>query len=498
MHFLCRKIRVEILILLVVGVVIRFIGNTTQGFSGDELYTISVFYGNSFAAAWYDWIVPDPHVPLYYSLVFAWAKIAGHSEFALRSLNGLLGLGFLMSPLVYGRRLFSDKGFVIFFAFVALSATQVASCHEIRPYSLLLTFSMGAILSFSDLVRRMHEGEPVLRSASIFVLFSLLTCATHYFGMAFVYMLFPYLLLVTWKSGRLKVFAAVVIPLVLSTLLWLGYHFPRIENNMVSTTWLYKPNLKFILGFVTNILGRPPVRVFTSISPMELSEFLRNPVQLASLSMVFLTPVAMLGTLYWFSRRYERKRLDWVKAGPSIYMAVVSLPSMVVLGFIAPIVHFRYCVVFLPVIYMSITCLYESYVHSSKQSNVIVGILAVNFFLFGLTQYTVPGEDIRSAMRYAAIEASREAPLFLPDTPAMNYYTEELGLMSENVHFFDGREPISEPVVFVVATHCTADVGASQNSCVKQLNRDYGEYEILDLIPFTGAGVYKLKFRMHL
>lgn len=158
------------------GAGLRWIGLDDQSFFVDETITAQLVakpFGDMLAA------VPDAEStpPLYYVLAWLWSRVAGVDETGLRSLSALFGT--LTIPVCYatGRVLVSHRVGVIAAALAAVSPLLVWYSQEARAYSLFVLVGALSLLYFSHALT-----EPSARHLGLWAAASVLTIATHYFG----------------------------------------------------------------------------------------------------------------------------------------------------------------------------------------------------------------------------------------------------------------------------------------------------------------------------
>lgn len=110
----------------------------------DELYSVTMIqqsYGG-----FYELLIADTHLPLYFVLLKAWSSIGGDSELHLRSLSALFSILSVLS--VYFVRAKIDKTTcVIFVALMLCNGLFLYHSQEVRPYSLL--FMLSTFLSLA-------------------------------------------------------------------------------------------------------------------------------------------------------------------------------------------------------------------------------------------------------------------------------------------------------------------------------------------------------------
>lgn len=152
---------------------------TNQSLWTDEGFTISFAAHRSFSSFLSALIgtraTPgDPQIALYLTYIWAWIKIFGQSEFALRAANIPFALIFVAATAWGARRLL---GIPNLWALFCLSPFFWFYLNEARPYVALLAFSALATVA---LLAYLLEPQKYALSAAWFCLLGLLlACATH-------------------------------------------------------------------------------------------------------------------------------------------------------------------------------------------------------------------------------------------------------------------------------------------------------------------------------
>jgi len=175
-------------ILLVLAAALRFYRLDAQSLWNDEGTSVALA-GRDLATITRSAAL-DIHPPLYYYLLHAWAGIFGSSEFAVRSLSALAGVGVVAVTWALGRRLFGPIEGLLAGLFAALSAFQVYYAQEARMYifvTLLGGLSMLAQLRLLECWALPERSRrPPARAALAYVVATTLATYTHYFAFSLV------------------------------------------------------------------------------------------------------------------------------------------------------------------------------------------------------------------------------------------------------------------------------------------------------------------------
>jgi mannosyltransferase len=162
--------------LVAVAAVIRILTIDNQSFWTDEALT-------AFEAQlpFGDMIHTVQHVettpPLYFVLVWCWAKVFGTSEVALRSISTLAGIALVPIAYMSAKELASRWAGVIAAALVAVNPFLIWFSQEARAYMLLATLTGAGFLWF---VRARRDPSP--RNLAWWAACSALAVCTHFFA----------------------------------------------------------------------------------------------------------------------------------------------------------------------------------------------------------------------------------------------------------------------------------------------------------------------------
>ena len=162
--------------LVAVAAVLRFYGIGHQGFWFDEANTAQLV---QFSPGKMLGLIPrtESTPPLYYCVVWVWARVFGHGEAGLRSLSALCGV--LVVPVAYlvGARLLGRRAGLIAAALTACSPLLIWYSQEARSYSMLVLLTGLSLLAFVT-----ARDTPAPGALALWVLSCALALATHYFA----------------------------------------------------------------------------------------------------------------------------------------------------------------------------------------------------------------------------------------------------------------------------------------------------------------------------
>jgi 4-amino-4-deoxy-L-arabinose transferase-like glycosyltransferase len=162
--------------LVILAGVIRIVTLGTQSFWTDEAltaYETTLPFGSMIHTVSHIETTP----PLYFVLIWGWAKLFGTSEVALRSVSGIAGIALVPIAYVSAKELFNRWAATLAGAFVALSPFMIWYSQEARSYMLLATLTGAAFMFFVRALRDPSRGNLIGWTAS-----SALAVMTHFFA----------------------------------------------------------------------------------------------------------------------------------------------------------------------------------------------------------------------------------------------------------------------------------------------------------------------------
>lgn len=195
-----------------VGAGLRFTGLSRESFWYDEVVTARLLR-EPFGRLVLDRVAESESTPpLYYAVAWAWVRVFGDGEVALRSLSAVVGTATVVVLFLVGRRLAGRVGGLSVGLLAATHPMLVWHSQDARAYALMGLF---AALSLLFLVRVLER--PELGALLAFGLAAAAAVATHYFA---VFLVVLELAILAWRLRDRRV-ALAVAPVVLVGLLHL-------------------------------------------------------------------------------------------------------------------------------------------------------------------------------------------------------------------------------------------------------------------------------------
>lgn len=187
--------------IIVLAVVIRLVTIDNQSFWADEALTAYEAH-LPFGAMLNTVAHVETTPPLYFVLVWIWAKLFGTGAIALRSISTLAGIALVPIAYLSARELVSRYAGVLAAAFVAINPFLIWFSQEARAYMLLAALSGAGFLWFAR-----ARVEPSRRNLTWWLALSALALTTHFFaGFAVA----PEAIWLLWKWRNRAVAVAVV------------------------------------------------------------------------------------------------------------------------------------------------------------------------------------------------------------------------------------------------------------------------------------------------
>ena len=167
---------VSLLLLLVAGIAIRFVGLARKPFWFDECFSVEVArigWRNFLHLLWWR----EANMSLYYLLLRMWLRL-GRSEFFIRSLSVVFAAATLPAIYWLARLLYDRRVALIAAALFAFNAYSVRYAQEARSYALFLllaTLSSGFLVAFLR--------APTHRNRIAYVAVSVLAVYAHFYAL---------------------------------------------------------------------------------------------------------------------------------------------------------------------------------------------------------------------------------------------------------------------------------------------------------------------------
>ena len=161
----------------------------------------------------------DAHPPVFYMLLKTWSYFAGKSIVGLKTFNAFLYIVLIMASYWVGRQLWGRK-----YALTAAFTLALFPCMQNNPLLFLRMYLVAALfVMLTTAFAYMVYETPSRRKKCLFLLFSLITCFTHYYATFFIGIihLILYISLIRQGKKQWKQCAVYALTCIAVFLLWL-------------------------------------------------------------------------------------------------------------------------------------------------------------------------------------------------------------------------------------------------------------------------------------
>lgn len=239
-----RKVILLLLLLLALASFLRIYDLGAESIWFDEAHSVSVSSQN-FASV-IRGAASGHHPPLYFLALHFWISFFGSSEVSLRAISAIFGIISVLITYLIGCALFDRRVGLISSLLSAISLFHIQYSQEARPYSLLLLLSLLSFLFFIQILKRDRKWY-----YPCYLLFNILLCYTHVFGLFTIAAQISFVLLLwtKYQPQRFKLFAlqAATLVAILPLVFLLGH---VAISTVQQGFWIPEPSLILILGWI--------------------------------------------------------------------------------------------------------------------------------------------------------------------------------------------------------------------------------------------------------
>ena len=232
---------------LALGIIIRLIGLDFQSLWVDELYSVTTSNSNNLTALYNQFLIKDPHPPLYQVFLYLWVKLFGESVISVRlpsAIAGILSIYFLYKSM---KEFLSEDIAVLSSILLAFSNAALYYSQETRSYSFMILFS---IISTYYWLRIIYSGKSRTRDLVIYSLLSIITSYIHYFGLLIIIVQIVYWFVYTLvykKSMKHPIWVIMVLVLTYSP--WVIVMIDYVSKVGGGKFWIEVPTLSFFRSY---------------------------------------------------------------------------------------------------------------------------------------------------------------------------------------------------------------------------------------------------------
>ena len=241
-----------LLIVIGIGIVLRFYGLTIQSYWVDELFTLftanpSATFSESLHRVFHDLV----HPPVYNILLWIWFKLFGFTEYVGRSFSAFTGVLSIIAMYYLGKEIFNKNVGVYAAILVTFNYFLIYFSQEARSYSLFLLFS---ILSYLFLFKTIRTKS--IYNAFLYTFFTLLLIYTHYFGFFLIasqFIVFVYLAVIEIKNRKKLIYIGIVVMVIITlSIAPVLYSILNSDATIAAERmrWCYAPSPYFFLTYM--------------------------------------------------------------------------------------------------------------------------------------------------------------------------------------------------------------------------------------------------------
>ncbi|MEH2408459.1 glycosyltransferase family 39 protein [Nostoc sp.] len=141
-----------VFLIIIISIFLRFCLLQNQSLWFDEGWSLALSDDTTFQENLFQIVnreAGDKYQPLYYLVLFYWRSAFGDSEFAIRSLSALLGVGSVIAIFFTSLRIYGKTHALWSSMILAVSSFSVFYSQDARPYALLIFIASLQIYFFS-------------------------------------------------------------------------------------------------------------------------------------------------------------------------------------------------------------------------------------------------------------------------------------------------------------------------------------------------------------
>lgn len=179
-----KKVVIILILILSLGVWLRFYDLSKESFWNDELSTWRRSNYKSIQDVIDKGIRPDVHPPGYQIIIYFVEKYIGDSEFILRLPSVISGILSILVMFLVGNQLYSHREGLISAALMAVSSLSISYSQQARSYSILLLFTLLATYFWISILKSLKQGSrPPYYITLGYIITATASSYLHYFGL---------------------------------------------------------------------------------------------------------------------------------------------------------------------------------------------------------------------------------------------------------------------------------------------------------------------------
>lgn len=250
-------------IFFISGLVLRISGLGFQSLWNDELASMV----KSSYATWWEVLQygtrPEPHPPVYYTLLYVLRHLIGNDPWAIRFLSAIAGFFSVYGMYLLGKRLYGAAEGAMAAGLTAVLWCPIFYSQEARMYSLMMMFAVFSSLYFLKIVNSAFNDEAIgLKTYVLYLLNAIMCIYTHYFGLGFIVLQGVFAVGLGMRSRRLLVTSfSLGSILFLLFVPWFSIFLEHISNPR-AISWIEKPTPQAFYNYLLFLFNHSPVFVW--------------------------------------------------------------------------------------------------------------------------------------------------------------------------------------------------------------------------------------------
>jgi uncharacterized membrane protein len=353
-----------IFFVLFLGTVLRLIG-INQSFWLDEAAQ-AMMSSSSVASIWR--LEGDFHPPLFHTLLHYWMKLST-TEAYMRLMPLIFGVATIYLLYLFGKRFFNEKIALMASFFLAISPYHVIYSQELRSYSLLVLFSLLSCYVF------------MAKRWKTYAVINILVFFTNY---VYVFVVFSqFLVLVISRPHEIKKFLLAQIPLLIAFILWLPQFMLQLKIGAdlvrIQPEWRNLSSPNFIIAI-----------------PLTIFKFVAGKIAIdKDVFFIFYAILIVLTVIYILYRLIKRK-----EPTSKFLLLMIGIPLVTswLISFFIPLNNPPRLIYVIPFLFLAIA----DYIYLFKDKHMVYIFLVISLFGIFMQNYVPKNqkEDWRNAVNF--------------------------------------------------------------------------------------------------
>lgn len=248
-------------IILLVSSGLRFYNADFQSIWLDEILTMNNSNPKLTMKQFYDGVMFWEFIPhMYFFILHFVFEIFGYSTLVARIFSAVIGVFGVHAIYLLGKEMFNKRSGLIAAALLAVNFFHISYSQEIRPYGMLLLFT---ILSFYRLIILIKK--PSLLNAVYYGIFTGLYLNCHFFGFITLfsqYLILLFFLIKTPRENMLKFFLFCLASSIVTLIVFWPAHEALLRVTEIKSFWLQKPGLEVFTAMFKEFFGQSEMVLF--------------------------------------------------------------------------------------------------------------------------------------------------------------------------------------------------------------------------------------------